>query len=296
MLMGGAVLGEGNQSVLVDASSLIEAHRKADGLLQNQMNQAGAGAGGVSSSFSHPSVDGSFLFTANGGDFGIITPVPPAGSTSFQTADGTRFHLDGNVNGLPGGQGVETTVSVENRGSGGTSFVLAFSEPMDKDTVEDNFSIRSFDSSIVPLDGGTIGGNTATPDNSNIWDQGGYDVDWNSDGTEVTFTFPDDGSPLNPDSNENLPGADFLATYLVDFDPSDDPKPATGAIKFRVESENPGSQLEDTQVKVDTTFGMSAAVAILTITDTENAGIPQFIFQDGFSSSNITSWSRTEDP
>lgn len=81
----------------------------------------------------------------------------------------------------------------------GTNFVLEFSKPMDTATVEDSFVIRSFDEeelkvgepSPKPLDEGeNFGGD--------IWDKNQFDIDWNSDDTQATFTFNEERAAQPP--------------------------------------------------------------------------------------------------
>jgi hypothetical protein len=288
MMLGGAATGSNDPGALVDAGSLFEAHELGDLLLQNQMNMAGGGNAGASSSFSYPSTDGSFLFTGNDSRFGVVTPVAPPGSTTFETGNGNRVHVDGSVSGLPGAEGVDSTVSVKNRGDGGTSFVLLFSEPMDKDTVEDNFTIRSFDSTVIALDGGTISGNTATPNNSDIWDQGGYDVDWNSDDTEVTFTFSERQLPSDGDSEDFLVSFDGQANdpagWRADFD-----TPMVLVMPDEVDSASQTAIFITLLIRAMESDPQAAATRI---TDLETVGSPNFDFEGGFESGNTASWPR----
>jgi len=80
-----------------------------------------------------------------------------------------------------------------------TNFVLTFSEPMDKSTVEDNFIIRSFsnggekdfDESAKTLGNILTPGSSKSSDEDGVWDSSSFDLDWNSDDTEATFTFTD---------------------------------------------------------------------------------------------------------
>lgn len=313
MMLGGSTTTLNNDpGALVDAGELFEAHDRADLLLQNQMNLGGGGNAGASSSFSYPSTDGSFLFTANDSPFGVITPIPPPGSTTFETENGGRIHVDGSVSGLPGAEGVDTTVSTENRGDGGTSFVLIFSEPMDKDTIEDNFTIRSFDSTVIALDGTTISGNTATPDSSNIWDQGGYDVDWNSDDTEVTFTFRereiiDEGWRLlgssvfvtfeeDAEPDNDLVGwrADFNTPVIIES--PDDTTPADPDLAESAQS-NPEPEYDSSFstalfiIEIINRIEEDGGVAASRATDVNTVGAPNFESDDGLESGNTASWS-----
>jgi hypothetical protein len=77
-----------------------------------------------------------------------------------------------------------------------SSFVLKlrFSEPMDRNSVEDNLSIYSFNSATLSVD--TSGSTTFTGSGdinsisgTRVWDKNAFDTYWNNDDTEVTFTF-----------------------------------------------------------------------------------------------------------
>ncbi|MBT9545532.1 MAG: Ig-like domain-containing protein [Candidatus Sericytochromatia bacterium] len=98
-----------------------------------------------------------------------------------------------------------------------TSFVLKFSEPMDKKTAEDTFTVRSFNNRKLTVDNGnlrvagganTVKGNGAITNNwsgtnaSKIWDKDAFNISWNSDDTEVTFSFKEEKLlPTDKDSN-----------------------------------------------------------------------------------------------
>jgi hypothetical protein len=80
-----------------------------------------------------------------------------------------------------------------------TRIVLKFSEPMDKKTVEETFSVRSFNSRKLSVDNGKTSFNTfsgdsqiSTVSNNLIWDKNAYNISWNSDDTEVTFAFKEE--------------------------------------------------------------------------------------------------------
>lgn len=206
----------------------------------------------------------------------------------FETGNGNRVHVDGSVSELPGAEGVDSTVSVENRDDGGTSFVLTFSAPMDTDTVEDNFTIRSFDSTVISLDNATISGNTATPNNSSIWDQGEFDVDWNSDDTEVTFTF----------SERQLPSEGDGENFLVSFDGQADDDPVGWRADFNTplaiaNSTDPdgASQAGIFITRLIRAMESDPQAAATRITHLETVESPNFDFDDGFDSGNTSSWS-----
>ncbi|PIQ25691.1 hypothetical protein COW36_09975 [bacterium (Candidatus Blackallbacteria) CG17_big_fil_post_rev_8_21_14_2_50_48_46] len=95
-----------------------------------------------------------------------------------------------------------------------TSFVLAFSEPMERKSVEDSFSIYTFNSRKLSVDqdnltrhntltgNGAVATNFLTGNSTPIWDKEAFNISWNSDDTEVTFTFKEAFSlPTDKDSN-----------------------------------------------------------------------------------------------
>ena len=107
-----------------------------------------------------------------------------------------------------------------------TSFVLTFSEPMDKKTVEDTFSVFAFNNRKFTVDNGNSRAVTNTvvhPDSliktfaggTKIWDKDAFDVSWNSDDTEVTLSFKEEKLlPTDKDSN-------LVADYQVAFNSFD---------------------------------------------------------------------------
>ncbi|MGV3524355.1 MAG: carboxypeptidase regulatory-like domain-containing protein, partial [Candidatus Sericytochromatia bacterium] len=105
-----------------------------------------------------------------------------------------------------------------------TTFVLEFSESMDTDTVEENFAIHtSTDEELTveaPMDG--LNGVDQDPDDgiggspSLIWDEGAFDISWNSDDTQVTFTFQDDQQLPTDTESSNVP--DYLVTFSGSVD------------------------------------------------------------------------------
>jgi len=112
-----------------------------------------------------------------------------------------------------------------------TSFVVGFSEPMDKQSVEDTFAVRSYNARRLTVDNGRTTGNTvegnatiATWDGTSgdaliknsatgtqIWDKDAFTINWNSDATEVTFAFKEERLlPTDKDSN-------LVPDYRVSF-------------------------------------------------------------------------------
>ncbi|MGE3726394.1 MAG: Ig-like domain-containing protein [Candidatus Sericytochromatia bacterium] len=119
-----------------------------------------------------------------------------------------------------------------------TSFVLKFSEPMDKQTVENSFMLYTFNRRKLTVDydnlrvaGGAytvIGNGTIAtnflPGNSNpIWDATAFETSWNSDATEITLRFKegkslpsDRDSNLVPDYNVSFHGLDINKRFIQD--------------------------------------------------------------------------------
>lgn len=105
-----------------------------------------------------------------------------------------------------------------------TDFTLLFSEPVDRKSVEDNFTIRSFNSRLLTVDGGplpygrddlpiphtvkgngTIASNFLTGNSTLIFDSSAFDITWNSDDTQVTFSFKDGKSLPTDKDNDSVP-------------------------------------------------------------------------------------------
>jgi hypothetical protein len=104
-----------------------------------------------------------------------------------------------------------------------TSFVLKFSEPMDRDRVEDAFSIYVFKDALLSihtgpgfasferLGGGGYLNSMQFYSSSIIWDESDFNASWNNDDTEVTFTFADEKLlPTDKQSNR-------LPEYMITF-------------------------------------------------------------------------------
>lgn len=82
-----------------------------------------------------------------------------------------------------------------------TSFVLGFSEPLDQKSVEDTFAVFAFNQRKLSVDSAnlskpyTFNGNELISSNflagnsSQIWDKAAFNISWNSDDTEATFSF-----------------------------------------------------------------------------------------------------------
>lgn len=108
-----------------------------------------------------------------------------------------------------------------------TSFVLKFSEPMDRNSVEDAFSVHVYqdrqlsihnrhflfgNTTFINLNSG-YGGFTHTKslNAALIWDESDFTAIWNSDDSEVTFTFTDEKLlPTDRDSSKT-------PEYMVSF-------------------------------------------------------------------------------
>jgi hypothetical protein len=109
-----------------------------------------------------------------------------------------QFNFSGESNSLSDKPEVISMTPSRN-GSGfdpGTMFVLKFSEPMDTDSVKDNFIIYSANDKKLTVDTSsstlTVSGGTASNFGTPIWDRQAFVMTWNSDDTEATFTFKDE--------------------------------------------------------------------------------------------------------
>ncbi len=76
-----------------------------------------------------------------------------------------------------------------------TAFVLKFSQPMNRQSVQDTFAIRSFSNRKLSVDLGSANSFTLTGlmnladfSGTQIWDKSTYNIYWNMDDTEVTFS------------------------------------------------------------------------------------------------------------
>lgn len=84
---------------------------------------------------------------------------------------------------------------------------LIFSEPIDRETVRNNFEIRAFSSKKLSVDLGstsqtlTGSGDSELLTGTRIWDKGAIHIIWNNDDTEATFLFNDErGLPTDRDA------------------------------------------------------------------------------------------------
>lgn len=188
------------------------------------------------------------------------------------------------------------------------NFVVAFSQPVDTDAIEDSFTIHSFNSTLIAMGDTTISGNTAAPDSSDIWSQGGYDAEWNSDNTEVTFLLPEN-QQLNGDGNQEV-YLSFKEKAEADGDPTgwweDFETPLVIANPNEVDGAPETGIFQTRLIRVlDSDPQRGAALQ----TEIESVGFPRFepsgsfntepdltIFEDGFMSGNISTWSHTQDP
>ncbi len=109
----------------------------------------------------------------------------------------------------------EVTMATPARNGSGvspeTSFVLKFSEPMDRATVQNSFALYSFkNSALTVANGATVfsgSGDINIVAGTPIWNKSAFNITWNSDDTEVTFAFKE-GRRLPSDSYE---------AYLPDY-------------------------------------------------------------------------------
>lgn len=110
-----------------------------------------------------------------------------------------------------------------------TSFVLRFSEPMQRQQVEDNFCVMAYnhrrlsvdaDNGLPSPDADTVWGtsriNIDEPTDAlpglPIWDKQAFHIFWNADDTEVTFSFKDKLA-LPTDKDTNL-APDYRVSFL----------------------------------------------------------------------------------
>lgn len=112
-----------------------------------------------------------------------------------------------------------------------TDFILQFSEPMDRQSVEDTFTVRSFNNHKLSVDNTinkfptepgfkyTLHGNGLIASNADagigtpIYDLSAFDITWNADDTQVTFQFKN-GYALPTDKTPEL-----TPHYQVAFKP-----------------------------------------------------------------------------
>ncbi|MBF2053924.1 MAG: carboxypeptidase regulatory-like domain-containing protein [Candidatus Sericytochromatia bacterium] len=155
-----------------------------------------------------------------------------------------------------------------------TSFVLTFSEPMDRETVEDNFVIRSFTEESLTVDnqitfkakGGTL--TEPTPETGDkVWDEDAFDVSWNSDNTEVTFTFSDER--MLPTDEDSADTPEYYVTFTNDDKQLKDASGITrdggyfkltegnfeGAVKFAINTDTEDPQVSSIRAETDENSG-----------------------------------------
>ncbi len=119
-----------------------------------------------------------------------------------------------------------------------TTFVLNFSEPMDRNSVEDAFSVHVFEdqrlsihnqdfrprarfnltgNTFNQLMGYDFGGGYSDSDSINtaslVWDESDFTATWNADDTQVTFTFADE--KLLPTDKDSDKVPDYMATFYA---------------------------------------------------------------------------------
>lgn len=86
---------------------------------------------------------------------------------------------------------------------------MAFSEPMDTKTVENNFAIRAFKNRKLTVDAGSSAdtfqgtGDIANLNGTLIWNKEAFNIAWNDQKTKATFSFKD-GRALPSDKELNL--------------------------------------------------------------------------------------------
>lgn len=112
----------------------------------------------------------------------------------------------------------EVTMVTPGRNASGidsaTSFILKFSEPMDRATVRDSFLIRAYTSEQLSVDSGeTFNGSNAInfQSGSQVWDKAAFNVSWNSDDTEATFSFKEERKLPTDKDSDKVP--DYQVTF-----------------------------------------------------------------------------------
>ena len=113
----------------------------------------------------------------------------------------------------------EVTMVTPGRNAAGvdptSSFVLKFSEPMDRKTVTDNFEVRAFTTETFTVDSTTTvtgSGDITKPTGTRVWDKAAFNASWNSDDTEVTMTFKEERMlPTDKDSDKT---PDYQVSFL----------------------------------------------------------------------------------
>lgn len=124
---------------------------------------------------------------------------PRANRYDFGT-DGTPLSTGALFNALT--DSPEVTAVTPTRNSSGiapnTSFVVTFSKPMIRESVEKTFTVRSFNDVKLSVDDAAVGptfsgnGNLNTINNTLVWDKNAFNITWNTNSTQATFAFKDD--------------------------------------------------------------------------------------------------------
>lgn len=133
----------------------------------------------------------------------LSTPMLPS-SCGFKTQN-HDFSIKNSISDQP-----EIMAVTPGRNASGvdpkSSIVLKFSEPMDKKTVEDTFTVRAYNARQLSVDGAnTFTGNSLlnTIENPLVWDKNAFNLSWNCDDTEVTFAFkPGHWLPTDKDTDK----------------------------------------------------------------------------------------------
>lgn len=234
-----ANFSEAPEGARYDIADLVGQHELNTDLIANQANNSTSPGGGVNPSFSLLGADDRFLITQDMApstgepiNYAIIYPVKAyRGYGLYDFSDVTETSIMGLYVDEASLPNVVATSPGRNAdgNSPQTSFVLTFSAPMDTEAVEDNFVISSFTARALTLDGTSTVGQT-----DEVWDDNAFDVDWNSDNTEATFTFREDvlpksdsGKPFVVIGIDNGQGAQQPRTQIGFQTPDPDPSSAT---------------------------------------------------------------------
>ncbi|MBF2053192.1 MAG: tetratricopeptide repeat protein [Candidatus Sericytochromatia bacterium] len=163
-------------------------------------------------------------------------PQPLLSAAPAPVASAVTSTLNGTANNAFSALPEVTRVTPGRNASGvmpDASFVLRFSEPMQRQQVEDNFCVMAYnhrrlsvdtDNGLETPDADTVWGTTQIHISEQagvlpglpIWDKQAFHIFWNADDTEVTFSFKD-GLALPTDKDSNL-APDYRVIFLSPHD------------------------------------------------------------------------------
>ncbi len=157
-----------------------------------------------------------------------------------------------------------------------TSFVLKFSEPMDRQTVVNTFQIRAFgpdeqltvDSATTFNGGSAVDGRLENSDKGDlIWDKTAFNVSWSPDDSEATFTFKDERALPSDKNTANTPA------YSVSFQGGNHVlKDKSGIARFEQHFKLTNAPFEDFYQFGITSDEMQPGIDSITAIAQENSG------------------------